>query len=468
MNSTLSMSISKRTRILIVTHSPTLLTGMAETTRLIFTTLLAKYPNAYEVFQIGLNQVGPSAGSNWPVFPTKYEVLPDGRIHLDQEDQYGKETFKTLLPEVNPDIVFAFNDPQHLEHFCIQPSRRQYKLILYVNFDGFPVPPDFHHLFHADRIVTMSEFAKYAFLANHPISTPGKVDYVYAPADTQRFRPPSERERIAIRREFLPPWMPQNAFVLGWVGKNQWRKQVWILYHVIHMLRSGQYLICTDCGRVGLGDSNLPTQLPSSDAHGASRSWDPNPYNCLHCGSSNARLAGSIENIFLWFHMPRNSQNTWPVDPIQNLYALRPGKDIHYTEGPNAQTHLTPVAMPKLYQLWDALLYLSGGEGFGVPAWEAMSSGLPVVYTNYSAHAEFLGKANAGLPVGGILQPEAYTCILRLIANVSDTLEAVRTLYYRPDLRMRLGLNGRSFVEEHKIDIKAEHWHRIFQECVST
>ncbi len=117
-----------------------------------------------------------------------------------------------------------------------------------------------------------------------------------------------------------------------------------------------------------------------------------------------------------------------------------------------------------LYRIWDGLLFLSGGEGFGLPAWEAMCSALPVVYTNYSAHGEFLSRADAGLPVGGILQPEAKTCIWRMVADVPQAVEAVRKLYFDRALARRLGENGRSFAEQFAIETQVAAWHRTFGE----
>jgi glycosyltransferase involved in cell wall biosynthesis len=123
--------------------------------------------------------------------------------------------------------------------------------------------------------------------------------------------------------------------------------------------------------------------------------------------------------------------------------------------------------MPVLYRLWDCLLFLSGGEGFGVPAWEAMASELPVIYTNYSSHAEFLRKANAGIPVGGILQPEPGSCILRLVPDVGQALDAVRRLYGDAKLRSSLGCRGRLLTENYSKELVAEKWHRLFQDCLA-
>ncbi len=119
--------------------------------------------------------------------------------------------------------------------------------------------------------------------------------------------------------------------------------------------------------------------------------------------------------------------------------------------------------MARLYSVWDALLYLSGGEGFGMPAWEAMCAGLPVIYSNYSSHAELLNNAKAGIGVGGILQPEKHHCIWRMIADMPETIMGIRRLYYNTDLRRELGRNGRQYASRHSVKIVAAEWHKIFQ-----
>ena len=126
-----------------------------------------------------------------------------------------------------------------------------------------------------------------------------------------------------------------------------------------------------------------------------------------------------------------------------------------------------PADMPALYQSWDCLLYLSGGEGSGRPAWEAMACALPVVYTNYSAHAEFLSRANAGLPVGGILQPERRSCIWRIIADLEQAIEALRKIYFGRALGNTLGASGCAFVQQFKAELQAEQWDSLFRRLSS-
>ena len=341
----------------------------------------------------------------------------------------------------------------------------------HVNFDGLPVPSSWcSFLRHADLIFTKSEFAKDVLATAVPGLPAEKAGYLYSPADTKRFAPVSTETKAALRRDLLPAWMKPDGFILGWIGRNQWRKQVWLLYKVIHYLRRGAYLVCSRCGRVSPFDWD-PSRQSFSEAGGVSTAAEARPsyrYDCCHhCGGADVQKAGPIEDAYLWLHMPEDEvEKDWPVDLLEQQFGLRRDRDIFYTAGCASKAALPPDSMPALYNLWDALLYLSGGEGFGLPAWEAMCCGLPAVYTNYSSHAEFLGRGRAGLPVSGILQPERDTCIWRMIADVPQTIEAVRKLYFDRGLRVELSSNGRAFAERFAAEAQAERWHEIFQKVL--
>jgi glycosyltransferase involved in cell wall biosynthesis len=453
-----------KTKVLIVTQSPVLPTGMAETTRLIFGALLDNYPEKYELYQLALTHSFAITEPRWPVYPTKGIPGADGRMHaLDTGDLAGEKSFPELVLKIAPDIVFAFNDPQRLLYLCDPPERRKHKLILYTNIDGIPfLGGAAARLNNADLIVTMSAFARDALLATAPMIPPEKVIFIYSPADTERFKPPLAEEKAALRRKLLPAWMPRDAFVLGWVGRNQWRKQNWLLYKAIHHLRAGGYLLCHHCGRVTIRKvEGEVTRLrspsratPESESRLLNREG-VKKNNCRHCQSEAVAIAAPLSNVFLWLHTLDAPQNAWSHRSLEEYFDLRPGRDIHYTEDHKIGTWKSLNEIAALYQTWDALLYLSGGEGFGIPAWEAMCSGLPVVYTNYSSHAELLNAAGAGLPVTGMLQPEPGTCIFRMIADLEQVIEAVRRLFRWPELRRKLGGNASAYTSQFRPEDQA-------------
>ncbi len=439
---------------------------MAETTRLIFSALIEKYPEEYEFHQIGLFHCYAVTEPLWPIYSTKTLQLCDGKVGFVGNDVYGQLTFGEIVEKIKPDIVFAFNDPQNLIYLCSLPGERNYKLILYVSVDGFPLPPDYGPMLaRADLVVTMSEFSLRVLLAAYHQVPKSKTDFMYSPADTVRFQPINDLDKSSLRKDLFPDWMPSDAFVLGWIGRNQWRKQVWVPYKVIHYLRRGAYFVCERCCKVTLYDWDPISQHHLNVAGEALESPPSFTFDiCLYCGSSEIVTAKPLLDIVLWLHMPDDDpRTTWPLPLIEQQFGIRKECDVHYTENCKFKAALAPADMPTLYNLWDCFLYLSGGEGFGIPAWEAMCASLPVVHTNYSSHSEFLRKANGGIPIGGLLQPEAKTCIWRMVADVSQAIEAIRKLYFERDLGKTLGGNGRRFVQHYTLTSQATKWHRIFQ-----
>jgi glycosyltransferase involved in cell wall biosynthesis len=254
------------------------------------------------------------------------------------------------------------------------------------------------------------------------------------------------------------------------IRRNRWRKQVWLLYKVIHYLRRGKYLVCSNCGNVSLFDWDPLERCHLDQTQSVLESRPGYKYDvCAHCSSSSVETAEPLRDIFLWLHMSDDDpRGDWPLGWLEYEFGVERNQDVYYTEGCGIKAALSPQDMPTLYQLWDCLLYLSGGEGFGLPAWEAMCSGLPVVYSNHSSHAEFLARAEAGLPVDGVLQPENKTGYWRMIADVPQAIAAVRKLYFNRELGSQFGANGRSFVQEYTLEIQAERWHQIFQRLRSS
>ncbi|SPE60132.1 hypothetical protein SBV1_370116 [Verrucomicrobia bacterium] len=451
-----------KAKILILTHSVALPSGMAETTRLIFETLLARYPDAYEVEQIGLVHSFAVSVPKWPIHPTRTVRRTNGELDLDQADAHGEKTLPEVVRRFRPDLVFAFNDPQNVAFLCVPRESRPYKLVLHVNFDGYPFPSADASVFrNADLIVTCSSFSRKVLITACPLLE-GKTEYMYSPADIERFKPISDEEKKGLRGDLLPRWMPQDAFLLGFVGRNQWRKQIWLLYAVLHYLRSGKYWICQQCARITLIDWHPGLQCHRDEVPaGGGRDLQ---MKCQHCWSDQVTCAEPLSDIFLWLHLlDKKGEGDWPLTEIEYQFNVKRARDLHYTQGLGGRAALAPVDMPVLFQMWDALLYLTGGEGFGLPAWEAICTGLPVVYTDYSSHAEFLRLANGGLPVSGILQPEARSGVWRMIADVPQALEAVRRLYFDRELGPQMGANGRAFVQDFKPAVQADKWHEMLR-----
>ena len=461
--------IVQKTKILTVADSPALLTGKAEAVGLIFGNLTKRWADCYEISQIALLHTPGLTQSEWTIHRTRIEGQNGGKRQFAQADLNGQETFAEVVKVFRPDIVFAINEPGKLVFLCAPPGERPYQVILLLPFDGFPVSPRTGQLLNeADLILVPSDFSKQVITACLPDVDAARVATLYCPVDTDRFQPASREEKAELRQDLLPPWMPRDAFILGCTGRNTWAKQIWTLYKTVSCLRKGNYAVCSACGKSSLIDQNVPDsgRVQIGDPGACSRP-EVGSESCPHCGFPNIAPAKPLNDVFLWLHTPLDdAHSAWPVQLLENQFDVRPGRDVHYTEGYGVRSPLAPENMPYLYQLWDCLLYLSGGEGLALSAWEAMSCGIPVVYTNYSAQGEIVGRANGGLPVGGTLQPEPKCGAFRMVADVSQAIDAVRKLYFDPDLRQKLGLNGRQFAEQHGAHVQAERWHEMFQQVL--
>src|SRR5207245_4066043 len=99
--------MQRKTKILIITQSAALPTGMAETTRLIFGNLLKLYPHQYELEQIGLFHCYAVTNPPWPIHKTRTIKNSKGQLLFAPKDQYGQQTFLKLSPPLQPDILFA-------------------------------------------------------------------------------------------------------------------------------------------------------------------------------------------------------------------------------------------------------------------------------------------------------------------------------------------------------------------------
>jgi hypothetical protein len=237
-----------KTKILIVAQSPASPTGSAEMLRNIFEGLIKKYPDAYDLCQIGLAYPFGVSHPKWRVHPI---VTSNGDGHFQRPPgaRPAPEGLRNAVLNFRPGIVFALDDPQGVAPLCCAPSYlpspndawngfydvvapmdpgdRLYKLILYLKINGLPLPSQAGPILdRANLIITMTQWAKSGLLHSCPSILPDKVEVMYSPANTERFIPLVASERQEARQDLLPDWMPRNAFVVGWIGLPRWRRQI--------------------------------------------------------------------------------------------------------------------------------------------------------------------------------------------------------------------------------------------------
>jgi len=460
-----------KTKLLLVTDSARIHTGLAETTRLIFKDLLNRYPDQYEIEQLGWFNFTQVEQVPWNIHTTNVTPKPGGVMEVDNEDRYGQRTFESVLAKVNPDIVWSFGDLWCFDHMLNSPNRNKFRLVVYYTIDGAPyfgssITPGKSSewgtkLVKADRIAVCTEFGDKVLHDSCPELKNRKIDVMYHPMDATRFKSFTPEEKLAKRKALYGSQVPVSAFILGWIGRNQFRKQNHKMWEVMHYVKHGDYIECKDCERITIKEWNWSSMEPHKGAtYRYEAGYDFK--SCWYCKSKNIEQGQPLHDAYLWQHMPK-------TDPGYNpgLHARMWDVEdrVIQTGSSDGARGLPPEVVAELMGSWDAMLYLSGGEGFGIPAFESLMSGVPVIYSNYSSHADFC--KHGGLPVRCDFIPELAFGIHRAIADTGDAVRQILWAYRnRQELYLK-GQMGRQFALSKNVTVVADQWHKLFQEMMA-
>jgi len=465
----------KKTVILINTDSATLHSGLAETTRNIFIPLLDRYPDRYEIHQCGWFHLANREQVPWPIYPTKINQTPNGP-QIDHEDRYGQKTLSGLIERIKPDIVFGYGDLWTFDHILDSPIRNQFRLIVYYTVDGQPY---FGHLesdrtttwgkqlSRADKIVTLSHFGKDVLLDGLPELRDHDISVRYHPLNLNLFPPRTKEQTLEMRSHILPPAMPKDAFLCGWLGRNQFRKQNYKLWELQHYMIRGDYLECGDCNRITTiewNHSGIRSKDPSTGKQTdvlTLYDMDYDYSHCWHCKSSNIKQGVPDEKFYMWYHMSKHDPGFNP-DLHERMWDI--GHRSIYTNNTNGLVGVSKQDVASLLTCWDMMFYPSGGEGFGNPPFEAMAAGTPIAFSNYSSHAEFCRYG--GLPIRVTYQPEMHHGIMRAVVDTNHAVEQVLKLRRSEKLRDKLGQQGRQYVAQYTTSHMASPWNKLFEDAM--
>lgn len=458
-------------KILTVTDSPRIHTGLGENCRLMFKDLLARYPDKYEVESLGWFNFSNSEPISWPVHSTNTVQQPNGTHAFDAEDRYGQRTFEGVLAKFKPDIVWAAGDMWCFEHLIHSPNRNSFRLSLYYTIDGAPyfgtwLNPDHSSewgskLCKADEVVVWSEFGEKVLKESCPELRNRDISVIYHPTDVSRFRYLNPEQKKKERQRLYSGHVPTDAFVLGFIGRNQFRKQNYKIWEVMHYIKHGDYIECKDCDRITIKEYNWNNQTVKTGPtyrYEASYNYDC----CWYCRSKNITEGQARPDIYLWQHMPKTDP-AYNFDLHAKMWKIQ--DKVICTGIENQGKGIPAQQLAELMSTWDGFVYLSGGEGFGIPAFEAQMCGLPVIYSNYSSHADF--AQYGGLPVRCDFIPEFAFAINRAIADTGDTIKQILWAYRNRDKFAQLGQNGRVNAISKNVTTISTQWNNLFDKMMA-
>ena len=387
-------------RVLWCGDSPRVSTGFARCTRAACDAL---HRRGWDIDILGINDFGDPGDYHSPIWPCR-QPLDGGR------DAFGVTRLPHLIVRQKPDIAVILNDPwnigpyvDYLERYAKSLEKHDRKddaimlrrtpLVGWIAVDGDNVSG--RDLNHLARVIVWTEYAREQIeLGGYE----GECDVVPLACDRELFQQyPIDESRAKV----LPEQVPRDAFVIGVVGRNQPRKRL-----DLSLQYFGEWI-----------------------------------------------QSRGIDDAYLYLHVAPTGDVGIDIPRIAKYYGLA-GKLVVMNQG--VMHDIGDDMMPYVYSALDLYWTTSQGEGWGLPALEAMSCGVPVLAPDWSGLGSWAQGAAELIECTGRaptapLNDQAFT-----IGGIPDrelTLEAL-DYFYAAETRnaRRLDYAERGFVRAQMYD----------------
>lgn len=371
---------------------------------------------------LGLQKRGHEIGHiGWFQHTDIPAAAPQGiRCWFTNNSHYGSDVLDNIVNKFQPDILLTIGDFWWL-HYITDPNicrtRRYFQWCSYIPVDGEPInggiPPAIRHVIEdIDIPVAYTDYAKDAVLKSiFDQETRNRVRTIYHGVDTAMFKPDKKK-----RQELRARYGIQDKFVYLTVSRNQSRK-------------------------------NIPELL---------RAW-----------KKFSELPEMRGNALLWPHMYFQDPMGWNIDDLLTVLELKNQSIMYFDEVAHSGSEmflLPNERLAELYQIADAFILLSG-EGFGLPTFEAMATGLPCILLDHSASGELGADGRAELvPVGGSLTWTGSHLTQRPVPDIDRAVEAMMKIYKNRQHREAVAASGQKFATQYTWDRVVDEWDNLFIE----
>jgi glycosyltransferase involved in cell wall biosynthesis len=358
-------------------------TGFAHCTHAIAQAL---YDRGHKTTVLGISHFGDPSDCPYPILVPNYP--------MEGDDRSGIGRLPHIVSRVKADAVVLVQDPWNVNEYLFNldailpadveaPTMIGYLAVDAMNQHGQP-------LNRLDSVIVWTEFAKDELREG---GYTGPIKVIPLGVDVENFRP---RDKVEAREKLgLPKSLPADAFIVGYVGRNQQRKRIDLLI-------------------------------------AAFARWV----------KTNA-----IDNAYLYLHIGPTGEASHNVRSLAKHYGLVDRvllQELEIQHGHNAEM------MAWTYAALDVFATATQGEGWCLPALEAMASRVACVVSGFSGLGSWVGDAAVKVrcPTLACNAPLRNAHTIGAVPDVDEFAAALNDLYRSEIHRKTYALRGHRLAQE--------------------
>lgn len=407
----------------------------------------------YEIieFATGSNHNNPSMQNmpweckgSLPDTEVEWRSIMDGLNPQDQQIKkravnYGEYHIDTMIKKYKPDVYIGAEDIWAFSGFFEKKWWNKINCMVHTTLDSLPILPDAVEA--ANHIKNYFVWAKFAEKAMHELGHT-HVKTLHGAIETEYFYRLQDKEKKELRKKYN---IPEDAFVIGFVFRNQLRKSV------VNLLQ---------------GFKKFCQENPEANAYLLLHTYwnEPNGWNIpqriKEVGVDPKRVLTTYicKNCLQYEIKPFDVENEyWNSKILDPRYGEN--KDCRFCGAKKSQvtasTHfgVTEKQLNEIYNLMDVYCHPFTSGGQEIPVQEAKLTEIPTLVTNYSCGEEYCTEENGGLPLNWEEYRETLTEFIKATTKYDSIAFQLRKVYkMSKEKREKLGSSGRQFVLDN-IDI---------------
>lgn len=349
----------------------------------------------------------------WKIYPSAPAKNSPERKQFDSDpaNVFGKYYFENVCLDFKPNYVIDFRDYWMMDFESYSPFRPYFNWLIMPACDAEPQNEQWLYTYsQADGCFSYSDWG--ADLLKK--SSSGKINVLGSASPCA----PKEYVPLNIQKCKQHMRIDDDVYIIGTVMRNQRRKLYPELFEGFRKFldesgRNDIYLYCH-------------TSYPDYG-------WDL-PYLLKYYGITNRTL--------FTYKCKSNKCGHFGASFYSDAATICPACNELTFCMPNVKEGLSHNEMAVIYNSMDLYVQYANSEGFGMPAVEAASCGVPLTVVNYSAMCDFVKKLNAMPIEAASLYTELETGCKRAVPNTNNLVDNFKKFFSLPKAMQMIKRNS--------------------------